>query len=126
VSLGRDRILEDSMFLQAGAGQGGMASAVVIWVVLLGVMYFMMIRPQQQQQRKRREMLQKVKRGDRVVTIGGIHAVVADVHDDALTLELAPNVKVRADRSAVGSIRGRKPEGGKSDGADREKVKGGI
>jgi len=113
------------MFLQAGAGQGSLASAVVVWIVLLGVLYFMMIRPQQQQQRRRREMLQKVKRGDRVVTIGGLHAVVAEVHDEALTLELAPNLKVKAERSAIGTIRGRKQENSKSEGTDKDKGKGG-
>jgi preprotein translocase subunit YajC len=69
-----------------------------------------MIRPQRVQQRKRREMLASIKRGDRVVTLGGIHATVADIKDDVLTLDLAPNVRVKADRGSVSYLRSKGEE----------------
>jgi len=66
--------------------------------------YLMLIRPQQQQQKRYREMLSRLKKGDRVVTRGGLYAVVLEVKDQQLTLELAQNLRVRAERSAVQSV----------------------
>jgi preprotein translocase subunit YajC len=77
-------------------------------VLIVAFFYFFMIRPQQVQGRRRREMLAKLKKGDRIVTLGGLHATIHDVNSDHLTLELAPNVRVKADHSAVQAVRGRK------------------
>ncbi len=84
--------------------------APLIWVGLFAVLYVFMIRPQRAQQRKRREMLGALKRGDRVVTVGGIHATIADIKDDVLTLDLAPNLRVKADKGAVSYLRASKGE----------------
>jgi preprotein translocase subunit YajC len=85
-------------------------SVIVFYVLLLVVFYMLLIRPQQTQQRKRRDMLAKIKKGDRIVTVGGLHATVHDIDDDQLTLELAPNLRVKADRSGVSYVRTRKTE----------------
>ncbi len=95
------------ILLQAGTR---FPSYIIIYVLILAVFYLLMIRPQQTQQRKRREMLGKLKKGDRIVTIGGLHATVHDMDDDQLTLELTPNLRVKADRSAVSYVRTRKTE----------------
>jgi len=79
-------------------------------VALYVVIYLLFFRPQQAQQRKRREMLGKLKKGDRVVTIGGLHAVVLDVDGEVLSLELAPNLRVKADRGAVSYLRNKKQQ----------------
>lgn len=90
-------------------GQGGQFYGVlVVWVLFFIFMYVFLIRPQRQQQRKRTEMLAKVKKGDRVVTMGGLYANIVEAADDTLTLELAPNVRVKAERSAVARVRGRR------------------
>ena len=94
--------------LQAGSRLP--TNAIIFYVLLLVVFYMLLIRPQQVQQRKRRAMLGKLKKGDRVVTMGGLHAMIHDVDEETLTLELAPNLRVKADRSAVSYVRGRKPE----------------
>jgi preprotein translocase subunit YajC len=73
-------------------------------VFLFGVMYFVMIRPQQTQQRRYKEMLGRLKKGDRVLTRGGIYGVVVELRDNRMLLELAQNVRVQADRSAVQSV----------------------
>jgi preprotein translocase subunit YajC len=83
---------------------------LVFWVLIFVVFYFLMIRPQRTQQRKRRDMLASLKRGDRVVTIGGIHATIADMKDDMLSLDLAPNVRVKADRGSVSYLRSKGEE----------------
>ncbi len=86
--------------------QQQMASLIPL-VVFLVFLYFLIWRPQATQARRRREMLGKLREGDRIITVGGLHATILDVKDDMLTLELAPNVKVKADRSAVQVVRGR-------------------
>jgi preprotein translocase subunit YajC len=86
------------------AQQVQQAAPVLLWVAIFVVFYFMLIRPQQMQQRRYREMLGKLKKGDRVLTKGGLYAVVLEIKDNQLTLELAQNVRVRAERSAVQAV----------------------
>jgi preprotein translocase subunit YajC len=86
------------------AQQGSQFTLIIFWVLIFAVFYFLMIRPQRQQQRKRREMLEALKRGDRVVTIGGIHATISDIKDDMLSL------RVKADRGAVSYVRSKGEE----------------
>lgn len=100
------------MILLQAASRGG-TSVIIFYVLLLAVFYVLLIRPQMTQQRKRRDMLRKIKKGDRIVTAGGLHATIHDLDDEnTLTLELTPNVRVKADRSAVGYVRTRKQETG--------------
>ncbi|MBI3975263.1 MAG: preprotein translocase subunit YajC [Armatimonadetes bacterium] len=82
-------------------------SAFIPLIVLFAFMYFLVLRPQSVQARRRREMLSKLREGDRIVTVGGLYATILDVKEDTLTLELASNVRVKADRGAVQSVRGR-------------------
>jgi len=80
------------------------AVPLLLWVAIFAAFYFMMIRPQQVQQRRYREMLGHLKKGDRVLTRGGLYGVVLELKDNQVTLELAQNVRVRAERSAVQSV----------------------
>lgn len=72
---------------------------------LLAFFWFFMIRPQQQQQKKRREMLDALKKGDQVVTIGGVHGTVIDLDPDTAKLQVAPNVQITFSRGAIGSVK---------------------
>jgi preprotein translocase subunit YajC len=91
--------------------QGSAGAASFIWIVVLfGAMYFLMIRPQQQQQKKRREMLSKLKKGDKIVTVGGIHATIIDVRDDELTVRIADKVEIDLTKSGVGYVKGKDKE----------------
>lgn len=74
-------------------------------IILFVLMYFLMIRPQQQQARKRQAMLNALKVGDEVVTIGGIHGSIRAIDDTTIMLQVAPNVQMKFNRSAVGSVR---------------------
>lgn len=91
--------------LQVGSGN---YNIIILYVALFAVIYLFMIRPQQAQQRRRREMLGKLKKGDRIVTVGGLHGTLLDIDGDTVTVELAPNIRVKADRSAVSYLRNRK------------------
>ena len=74
---------------------------VVMWVGIIGVFYFFMIRPQQKKQKEQKELLNSIKKGDQVVTIGGIHARVYNVEEALVTLELDKGVKLTVDKAAI-------------------------
>jgi len=74
--------------------------------------YFVFLRPQQLQQKRHREMLGRLKKGDQVLTRGGLYGRILEVKDNDLMLELAQNVRVRADRTAVQSLVKRGGPGG--------------
>ena len=78
--------------------------ALLPLLVVFAVFYVFLIRPQQKQQKRHREMLGRLKKGDRVLTRGGLYGVVMEVKDNDLMLELAQNVRVKADRSAVQAL----------------------
>jgi len=75
-------------------------------VLIFVVFYFLLIRPQQKKMKDHREMLGQLKRGDRVVTAGGIVATITKVKDgsDEIEAEIAPNVKVTVVRGTIGSV----------------------
>ena len=83
-------------------------------IAIFVVFYFLLIRPQQTQQKRYREMLGRLKKGDRVLTRGGLYAVIVEVKDNQLMLELAQNIRVRAERSAVQSVVNKGGAGGSS------------
>jgi len=74
---------------------------VIMWVGIIGVFYFFMIRPQQKKAREQKELLAGIKKGDEVVTIGGMHGKVFQVDETTVTLDLDKGVKLTFDKSAV-------------------------
>ncbi|GAB2794473.1 preprotein translocase subunit YajC [Rhabdobacter roseus] len=82
-------------------GSQAMIYQVVMWVGIIGVFYFFMIRPQQKKQKDQKQMLNNLKKGDQVVTIGGMHGKVFAVDETTITLELDKGVKLTFDKSAV-------------------------
>lgn len=73
-------------------------------LIMFVVMYFLMIRPQQKRVKQHREMVAAVKKGDHVVTSGGIIGKVASVRDEELEVEIATGVRVRVVRSTVSQV----------------------
>lgn len=91
-----------------GAGQpaGGGANPLTSFVPLIlmfAIFYFLLIRPQQKKAKEHKAMLGAIKKGDNVVTAGGIHGRVADVLDDVLVLDLG-ETKIRVGRSFVSAV----------------------
>ena len=80
-------------------------SGLILPVALLALMYFMMIRPQQQQAKKRTEMLNLLKVGSDLVTIGGLHGTITAIEDTTIRLKVASGVELTFNRSAIGSVR---------------------
>jgi preprotein translocase subunit YajC len=87
-----------------GGQQGSLISTFVPLLVIFAIFYFLMIRPQQKQQKRHREMLAALKKGDRVVTRGGIIGTIHTVADNAVVLEVAENVKIKFSRESVAGI----------------------
>ena len=91
--------------LGAGGLAGGGLSTILIFVVFIALMYFMMIRPQKKQQDRRKQMMSALKKGDHVVTIGGLHGVIdsIDQADKSITLD-CDGVYLVFNRSAIGRV----------------------
>ena len=94
-------------YAQAAAGGAGPTAAFAQFIPLIlifAIMYFLMIRPQQKRVKQHREMVSALKKGDHVVTQGGIIGKVASVRDEELEVEIATGVKVRVIRSTVSQV----------------------
>lgn len=93
---------------QPGGGAGGQQanwiSTLMPLAVIFAIFYFLLIRPQQKQQKRVREMLSALKRGDRVVTRGGLLGTVHGIAENVVTLEIADNVKIKINRDAISGI----------------------
>lgn len=77
---------------------------LVPMVLIVGIFYFILIRPEKRKQQERDRLLKGVKKGDKVMTTSGMHATVAAVQDDVVTLQVAEGVRVRFSRAAIQSI----------------------
>ena len=89
-----------------GAGVAGLV-AFVPYVAIFAIFYFLMIRPQQQRAKAHRAMIDAVKKGDEVVTGGGLVGKVVKVSAGEVEIELAPQVKVKALKSTLADVRTR-------------------
>lgn len=90
------------ILLQAeGAGSSGVLGQVFLFGSIILIMYFFMIRPQQKKQKDAKNFIAEVKKGDHVVTIGGIHGKVFSVEGDTILLELDKGFKIKVEKSAV-------------------------
>ena len=87
----------------AGQGAGGFTSLIPI-VLMFVIFYFLLIRPQQKKAKEHREMISQVRKGDRIVTSGGLHGRVTAVSDSTLTVEIADRVRVKIDRGNVSKV----------------------
>jgi preprotein translocase subunit YajC len=88
---------------EGGGGSGGLLSLWPIALIFV-IFYFLLIRPQQKKQKQHQKMLESIKKGDRVVTSGGMYGTVVGVKENAVVLKIAENVKVEFAKSAVTHI----------------------
>lgn len=91
---------------EAGGPGGGAAflTSFAPFILIFALFYFLLIRPQQKRQKQHRLMLEALKKGDKVVTNGGLLGTVAAVTKDVLTLQVADNVRLRVLRSEIMSL----------------------
>lgn len=81
-------------------------SVITFWpfVLMAVIFYFMLYRPQKKEQNKRKEMLDGLKKGNKVITVGGMYGVITAVGDTKITLKIAENIEVDFVKSAVNQV----------------------
>lgn len=89
---------------QGGSGGGDFTTTILMFAVIIGIFYFMILRPQQKRQKERQKLLESMKKGDKVVTAGGIHGTIVGIEDKTLLLQIADNVKVKVERGSISVV----------------------
>jgi preprotein translocase subunit YajC len=96
----------DIAYAQSAPGVGGPGPLMTVFpfILIFIIMYFMVIRPQQKKSKEHQEMLNKLKKNDEVMTSGGIYGKVIDLKETVVTLEVAPNVRIRVARPQISAV----------------------
>ena len=89
---------------EGGGGGSGLMSTLVMFALIIGIFYLMILRPQQKKQKDRQKILDSVRKGDKVITAGGLHGAVAGLDEKTVLLQVGDNVKMKFERSAISSI----------------------
>lgn len=89
---------------QEAPGGGGLLFTLMPLLLIFLVFYFFIIRPQKKREDERKSMIEAVRKGDRIVTAGGIHGRVLQVDETSVLAEVDSNVKVRIEKNALASV----------------------
>lgn len=88
----------------AAQKQAGASDTLILMVALFAIFYFLLIRPQQKERKKRQEMINSLKKGDRIITTGGLCGRITAADNAKVTLEISDKVRVRVLRSSIASL----------------------
>ena len=94
-----------AMGTQGGGDPSQTFMSILPLIIMFAIFYFLLIRPQQKRSKEHKALLGALKKGDEVVTSGGIYGRVAAISDDVVTLEVAPNIKIRIQRQSIGTVK---------------------
>ncbi|QTH44054.1 preprotein translocase subunit YajC [Cohnella sp. LGH] len=86
------------------AGGGNIWMTLAPFILMFAIFYFLLIRPQQKKQKQRGSMLNALKKGDKVVTVGGMHGTIAEITDDTVVLKVNDVTKLTFDRSSINNV----------------------
>jgi preprotein translocase subunit YajC len=91
----------------AGAPAGGMAAfqQMIPLIFMFAIFYFLLIRPQQKKAKEHKALLEAIKKGDNVITAGGVHGKVNGVEENIVTLEIAPGVNIKITKSYIAAVK---------------------
>jgi preprotein translocase subunit YajC len=87
-----------------------MTQTIIMFGLMFAIFYFLLIRPQQKKQRQRAAMLNTLSKGDKVVTVGGLHGTIAEISDDTVVLKVNDVTKLTFDRSSINNVSARSNE----------------
>jgi preprotein translocase subunit YajC len=87
-----------------GGSSGGGMSAFIPLILMFAIFYFLLIRPQQKKAKQHKTLLASLRKGDRIVTSGGLHGLITGVADDVVTMEIAPKIRVKVSRGSVAGV----------------------
>ena len=93
-------MIQQTILLQAASG-GGAGQQLLMILMIVVVFYFFMIRPQMRKAKMEKTFKESLNKGDKVVTIGGVHGKIIEVQDRTFTLEIDNNVKVKIEKTAI-------------------------
>ena len=94
-------MVENFIPLQAAAGAGQGWSSMIMIVLLIAIFYFLMIRPQQKKQKEIRKFRESLRKGDRVITAGGILGKIKEVKDNTMMISVSPDVVLEVDKGSI-------------------------
>lgn len=90
--------------LQTSAGSGSMLMSVLPFGLIIIIFYFFIIRPQNKKQKETEKMLSALKKGDKVITIGGIHGVISSTKEKTVIVKVDDDAKIEFSRSAIATV----------------------
>jgi len=90
-----------------GGGGGGGLGAFLPLIIIFAIFYFLLIRPQQRKAKQHKQLLADLRKGDKVVSSGGLHGLITGMSDDVLTVEISPKVRVKISRGSIAGVVGR-------------------
>ena len=105
----------------AAAGEGSLLMTVVPFALIFIIFYFFLIRPQNKKQKETEKMIAALKKGDKVVTIGGIHGVVSSTKEKTVVVKVDDNTKIEFNRTAIASVVTDKPADVKEEKSKKDK-----
>lgn len=92
-----------SIFLMSpGSGDGGIMDFLPL-ILIIGVFYFFMIRPQLKKQKETKKFRETLAKGDKVVTIGGVHGKISEMKENTVVIEIANDVRITVEKAAISS-----------------------
>jgi len=86
-----------------GTGGGGLGAFLPL-IIIFAIFYFLLIRPQQKKSKQHKQLLADLKKGDKVVSSGGLHGVITGMADDVVTVEISPKVRVKITRGSIAGV----------------------
>ena len=85
----------------SGEETGSMVPMIIFLVLIFGMLYFVMIRPQRKRQKEHQQLMEELRKGDRVVTAGGIYGVIESLSEDSIVLKIESGATMRVARNSV-------------------------
>lgn len=105
----------------SASGMAGMLSTFLPMIAIFAIFYFFLIRPQNKKQKETEKMIAALKKGDKVVTIGGIHGVISSTKEKTVVVKVDDNTKIEFNRTAIASVVTDKPADVKEEKSKKDK-----
>lgn len=105
----------------SASGMAGMLSTFLPMIAIFAIFYFFLIRPQNKKQKETEKMIAALKKGDKVVTIGGIHGVISSTKEKTVVVKVDDNTKIEFNRTAIATVVTDKPANVKEEKSKKDK-----
>ena len=99
-----------AMAPQGGDGDGSLVSTLIMFGAIFLIFYFMIIRPQQKKAKEKNKLLSNLEKGDKIITSGGVHGIIAGLDEKTILLQVSDNLKMKIERSAITTVTAKKGE----------------